>query len=216
MDSPPRTSQDAPSLSPSSTESELGPYDVLCGRCKESFNHTGNRRFRIIINLNLKRYMDSPSRVDRSDMIISLVRQLREETGVRFLRKRGSTFVELSERQCREKVGHALRDNVHYQNQQQQQQDRAFSTRSAIARKAKMMIKIQNQSPKQKQAGTIPHVPTSIEWDINYTATQLHPNHSQKEQVENGSDDFSLSDESMESILPMCEEYDEWKDRRTI
>jgi hypothetical protein len=43
-------------------------------------------------------------------MILSLVRELRDEVGIRFLKKRGSTFVELSEKQQREKVGHALRD----------------------------------------------------------------------------------------------------------
>ena len=34
----------------------LGPYDVICGRGKLSFNNIGNRRFRMIIGMNVSKY----------------------------------------------------------------------------------------------------------------------------------------------------------------
>merc|ERR1712238_395932 len=55
---------------------ELQPFDVLCGRNKTSYNNIGNRRFRILINLNLPHYLECQSRNERSGMILSLTRDL--------------------------------------------------------------------------------------------------------------------------------------------
>jgi hypothetical protein len=95
----------------------LGTYDILCGRCKTAFNHIGNRRFRVTISMNVPRYLDTKSRHEKSALIISIVRTLREEVGARFLKKKGKSFVELDEKQAREKVGHALRDLAVQQQQ---------------------------------------------------------------------------------------------------
>ena len=94
-----------------------GPYDVLCGRCKSSFNHVGNRRFRVTISMNVERYLATRSRHEKSALIVSVVRMLREEVGARFLKKKGNAYVELGEKQAREKVGHALRDLAVHQQQ---------------------------------------------------------------------------------------------------
>jgi hypothetical protein len=88
----------------------LGPNDILCGRCKMSFNHVGNQHFRATISLNLHQYLDARSRHEKSAIIVSLVRMLRNESGTRFLKNTKQGLVELSEKQAREKVGHALRD----------------------------------------------------------------------------------------------------------
>jgi hypothetical protein len=95
----------------------LGPYDILCGRCKTAFNHVGNRRFRVTISLNVQRYLDTKSRHGKSALIISIVRMLREDVGARFMKKKGKVFVELDEKHAREKVGHALRDLAVQQQQ---------------------------------------------------------------------------------------------------
>jgi hypothetical protein len=87
----------------------LRSYDILCGRCKNSFNHVGTRRFRVTIDLNLQRYLDARSRPEKGALIVSIVRMLRN-CGARFLKKTDEGFVELNEKQAREKVGHALRD----------------------------------------------------------------------------------------------------------
>merc|ERR1712194_1000370 len=79
---------------------ELQPFDVLCGRNKTSYNNIGNRRFRILINLNLPHYLECQSRNERSEMILLLTRDLcccSDETQIDF-------------KGCREKIGHALRD----------------------------------------------------------------------------------------------------------
>ena len=88
----------------------LGPYDILCGRSSTAFNNIGNRRFRMTISFNLKRYLDAPTRSDKSVVIWNIVKLLKEDVGARFLKTTKNGYVELSEKKMREKVGHALRD----------------------------------------------------------------------------------------------------------
>ena len=91
---------------------DLGPYDILNGRCATSFNNIGNRRFRVTIGINLQRYMDAPTRQAKGKVIKSVVQVLKNDVGARFLKNAadGNGYVELSDKKFREKVGHALRD----------------------------------------------------------------------------------------------------------
>jgi hypothetical protein len=89
---------------------EVGPSDILCGRTSDAFNNIGNRRFRITIGLNLKRYRESTNRQEKTNLVASIVHLLRNEVGARFLRKTANGYEELREKQCKEKVGHAFRD----------------------------------------------------------------------------------------------------------
>lgn len=89
---------------------ELGPYTVICGRSSTAFNHVGNRRFRLTINLNLQRYMAAPTKKSKSEVIKSIVKYLLEEVGARFVKQQKSTYVEVSRQAVKEKVAHSLRD----------------------------------------------------------------------------------------------------------
>lgn len=98
----------------------IGPFDVLCGRDKQSFNNIGNRRFRILISLNLPRYLECNSRCERSAMILSLTRELcQSATGLRFFKRvqTQSELILLDFKQSRDKVGHALRDAASQQRE---------------------------------------------------------------------------------------------------
>jgi hypothetical protein len=89
----------------------LGSWDVICGRCSDAYSNVGNRRFRVIVNLNLQRYVDARSRNDRGNVIQSVAQSLRHDMGARFLKKcNNGDFVELDDKIIRQKVGHALRD----------------------------------------------------------------------------------------------------------
>jgi len=106
--------------------SEPGPYDIVCGRNSGAYNYIGNRRFRVTIEMNLQRYIDSPTREDKTNVIKSIVWMLHEQVGARFLKKettkkssstggrrRGTPrYTVMTDKQAREKVGHALRDLV--------------------------------------------------------------------------------------------------------
>jgi hypothetical protein len=97
-------------------------YDVLCGRCKESFNNIGNRRFRLLISLNKSCYLSCKGRCERSRMILSLTKELCGITiprpCIRFFKRgrKNGELIQLDFKQCREKVAHALRDAASQQN----------------------------------------------------------------------------------------------------
>ena len=59
-------------MNTSNNEYELQPFDVLCGRDKKCYNNIGNRRFRILINSNLPRYLRCSNRKERSRSPTSL------------------------------------------------------------------------------------------------------------------------------------------------
>lgn len=224
MNSLPQMFQDIQSVNASDDAFELGPYDVLCGRHKDSFNHIGNRRFRIIISNNLQKYINSPTRFHRSDLILSLVRELCYEVGVRFLKKRGSTFVELSEKECREKVGHALRDAAAQYHQQQQwqpmQTQQNSATTNSHVQKTKI-IRIVSESSEQEEVRPVtPHFQFNaqrsrpVEDHKDATIIDQHNlHHSHNEQDRDDSDDFSLSDESFEATMSILKER--FQDERT-
>ena len=94
-------------------ETKLRPYDIICGRCSKAFNHVGNRRFRVTIGLNLRRYVESPTRREKSAVIQSVVDVLIREAGARFLKRSNNekgVYIVLDIKQVRQKVQHALRD----------------------------------------------------------------------------------------------------------
>jgi hypothetical protein len=112
------SSPDNPSITESTESSsdvtEIGLYDILCGRDSNAFNNVGNRRFRITVSLALERYMKAPTRKDKSIVVKSVV-ALVHENGGRFMRESGrkdgiTTFIELNKKRSHEKAAHALRD----------------------------------------------------------------------------------------------------------
>ena len=82
--------------------------DILCGRGRGIARRTGNRRFRMIISLQLPCYLCA-SRAEKSLIINSTVDAMKQD-GCRFLKKFKKQWVELDENQVREKVAHAFRD----------------------------------------------------------------------------------------------------------
>jgi len=87
-------------------------YDILCGRDKATFNNVGNRRFRVLISLNIPRYEKATTKAEKASVIKYICNIFRNEVGVRFLKKHksGEGYYELSVSEARKKVGHALRD----------------------------------------------------------------------------------------------------------
>ena len=81
---------------------DLGPYDILCGRGRSAWNNVGNRRFRVTVHLNLPRYMRAPTKHDKTLVIISVVKMLREEVGARFLKRgKDGVLIEMDEKQVK-------------------------------------------------------------------------------------------------------------------
>ena len=89
---------------------QLTDYDVLVGRHKLAFNHVGNRRFRVVVSMFLPRYFENTSRRERSVLNLEIVETI-QRAGGRFLKQtKLGQLVEISDKEKRNKVGHALRD----------------------------------------------------------------------------------------------------------
>ena len=200
----------------SETVTELQPFDVLSGRDKQSFNHIGNRRFRVVIGMNLQRYLDTKSRYERSEMILAFVRELRSEAHIRFLKRRGSKYIELDEKQSREKVGHALRDAAAQARAQQNQNQQKHQRRNPVSRsklsrqkhqqqkQEKLQQENKNQNVKRHQLEYQPLPLTML--PIEDTTTTKRMSFDLSSTLINDNDEFSLSDESLDSLLSFVNE----------
>ena len=91
-------------------------FDIQLGKEKAIFNHSGNRRFRNIINSNLDKYIAAPTKSSKSKLIRQVHADM-QKSGYRFLRKNSTTGIwyEIEKHNAREKVSHALRDRVREQ-----------------------------------------------------------------------------------------------------
>ena len=57
----------------------LGRNDVMCGRGKRFYQHSGNKRLRKIIRQNLDRYYEAPSKSAKSTIIHETVNEVKNE-----------------------------------------------------------------------------------------------------------------------------------------
>ena len=89
----------------------LSPFDIMCGRHKKALHHEGNRKFRALISKFLPRYFQYSGRVDRAILALDIMEAVAKSGGY-FLKQNRETgeWVELSDKEKRNKVGHALRD----------------------------------------------------------------------------------------------------------
>lgn len=89
--------------------SDIRNYDVLCARDKSSYNHIGNRRFRVLIQYHFLAY-DKAGRSQKTRIVDDLHYRLEKEVCARFIRKQAGKWVELSRKEVRNKIAHAFRD----------------------------------------------------------------------------------------------------------
>jgi len=87
-----------------------GPFDVICARGKQAYNHEGNRYFRQIIHQATEKYSQVESKLQRSMIVTDIVDAIRAK-GNGFLRKTNKgEWVECTDVMCREKVGQHFRN----------------------------------------------------------------------------------------------------------
>jgi len=92
-------------------------HDVICARGKTAFGHPGNRRFRVLLSLQLDKYANATSKIEKSVIVTSIVDAIRESShskgGGGFVREEGSRWYAVNEHLAREKVGQGFRDLLH-------------------------------------------------------------------------------------------------------
>jgi hypothetical protein len=86
-------------------------FDIICGRDRVSHSHCGNKRFRVIIEMNRERYQNKIPRNDKSAITAELVTMIRScRPGGRFLKMdENNNWYDVGDEYAKEKVSHALR-----------------------------------------------------------------------------------------------------------
>jgi hypothetical protein len=101
-------------------------FDILCGQSRICANHTGNRRFQVILDIYAQKYDGSSSKQEKMSLTKEIVACI-QESGGRFLKYQDGVWTEISDVTARDKVSHALRTKVSSWKRQkaQAEQDKA-------------------------------------------------------------------------------------------
>jgi hypothetical protein len=106
------------SCGPKTGRSQLGVdfqpsnHSVICGRGKDSYNHTGNRYFRILASVFVERYSRVDSKADKSALVFNILTIIREAGG-QFCKYEKGEWFEVGDRCASGKVSSLLRDMLH-------------------------------------------------------------------------------------------------------
>jgi hypothetical protein len=116
-------------------------YSVVCGRGNDSFNHVGNRRFRILASIFVERYSRTDSKTAKS-AIVSKIFAVIHQAGGMFCKFKKGSWCEVGNHQAREKVSALLRDLLHNQYRS-----------SVKAKVGRRMTKQQQKQDQDQQSG---------------------------------------------------------------
>ena len=97
-------------MTPLGENYEPTSFDVICARGRIAVNHTGNKRFKLIVESSLQRYSNAPSKLAKSAIVSDIVETIRASSpGGGFVKKEGNMWYEAGDHLAREKVGQCLR-----------------------------------------------------------------------------------------------------------
>jgi hypothetical protein len=89
-----------------------GEFDVICGRGRSTFLHSGNKRFRALIEHHIALYSEANTRLEKS-LVVSRICGAVREKGDFLQQSSDEQWIKVSERLAREKCGQGLRDTLH-------------------------------------------------------------------------------------------------------
>ena len=141
---------------PIRTDYNPGNYDVVCGRGRTTFNHVGNRRFRITISMYLDRYLQAKTRVEKGDTVQAIIDTI-QCAGGRFLKQdlESKTWQQVDAKTAKEKIGHALRDaHAERLRAQRREEMREAEARNSYSNKRRSKGGGRSSKKRARQRGT--------------------------------------------------------------
>lgn len=85
---------------------EPGVNDVLCARGKRAYYHSGNKRFRYLVESKMDAYNNANCKLEKSLIVSSIVEAVRQaDPPGGFFREEDGQWMEIGDAAAREKVG---------------------------------------------------------------------------------------------------------------
>lgn len=78
-------------------------FDVICARGRIAVGHTGNKRFKLIVESSLQNYSSATSKLAKSAIVSQIVETIRQSSpGGGFVKKEGTMWYEAGDHLARE------------------------------------------------------------------------------------------------------------------
>ena len=87
-------------------------WSVVCGRGRDAFDHIGNRRFRLLVEINLEKYTQAKTKFEKSIIVLGILDAIRDASQVGgFVKQdpKNGRYFEVGDEVAREKVGQQFR-----------------------------------------------------------------------------------------------------------
>jgi len=142
----------------------LKPKDVLCGwRRSQQPIHSGNARFRVLIEMRLDRYRRTSNRTGKIQIVKEVVDAVLQSGGS-FVRQHHGLWYSIGTLKAREKAGHAFRQYMAGKVGRQELQQRGGPPRAASAQAAAVVISSISEPGESASSSTsasswLPHSP---------------------------------------------------------
>jgi hypothetical protein len=90
------------------------PFDVICAKGRKARDHTGNRRFRLVIDMNLARYQRTHAKICKAMIVSDIVDSIRGSSpNGGFIKMHEGQWYEVGDHVVREKITQCFRDRLH-------------------------------------------------------------------------------------------------------
>jgi hypothetical protein len=142
MNNPPFPIQIHPGKTKLPNDFEPNSYTVLCGRGKDHYNWIGNRRFRVLVSMNLDRYSYTRTKAEKTRIVMDVVEAIHECGGHFAKRKVNGEWYDVGYDAAREKVGALFRDML---------QKRQCHSHSVVSSRSSPRASLAQQAPPEFQ-----------------------------------------------------------------
>ena len=184
---------------------QLSDFSVVCGRGRDSFNHIGNRRFRILASMFIERYSRANSKAAKSVIVSEIIEVIHQADG-NFCKFTKGKWFEVADHHAREKVSSLMRDLLHTQYRS--------SAKAKIARrktgKTETRKKTHNQT-KLSDPKLVDDAPLSVDSMSNEIPKQIQSQQSSQKLVEDTppSDVSSMQNQKQQfNLIPVDDTAD--------
>ena len=80
-----------------------GPMDVIYGRGHKALKHSGNKRFRALLESKLEEYSKATSKLEKSLLVSSILDAVQQQNGS-FIKEENRQWYQVKEHSVREKI----------------------------------------------------------------------------------------------------------------